>query len=247
MAQEHDSEFFRLQATEHYLAWDLVRRAKARPLSAAHLQFAYSALKGGHYAALRPLIGQTGILQLVKLTFRYAGIEEHHLLVLAKTDAEDLLSQENAEHLLCIPAEIIEGETSMNTSVLEPLLDSAVADKELQTEKQLETYFEQENEKLERWAEDRRKALMASVDELSNEISALKKAARQLASTADKVAAKKELRKLERKRDDALVEYQVARKQIEEEEDTLLDEISAKLELETQSEMLFSIRWTLAQ
>ena len=49
---------------------------------------------------------------------------------------------------------------------------------------------------------------MASVDELSDEISTLKKAARQLASTAEKVAAKKELRKLERKRDDALADYQ---------------------------------------
>ena len=120
-----------------------------------------------------------------------------------------------------------------------------MADKQQQTEQQLETYFEQENEKLERWAADRRKALMATVDELSGEIGALKKAARQLASTAEKVAAKKELRKLERKRDDALAEYQQARKQIEQEEDALLDDISAKLALESQLEVLFSIRWTL--
>jgi vacuolar-type H+-ATPase subunit I/STV1 len=61
------------------------------------------------------------------------------------------------------------------------------------------------------------------------------------------VAAKKALRKLERKRDDALSEYHEARKHIEAEEDALLDEISAKLELSTNQQTLFSIRWTLSQ
>lgn len=245
LAQENDSEFFRLQATEHFLAWELVRRAKSRSLENAHLRFRYNQLEGGHYGALRSLVGLGGILKVVNLTLKFANTSEDHLLVLALSDAGDVLPQQDAEHLLCIPAEEIENSVPVNTSALEPLLVDALAEKEQQTEKQLEAYFEQENEKLERWAEDRRKALMASVDELSNEISGLKKAARQLASTAGKVAAKKELRKLERKRDDALADYQQARKRIEEEEDILLDDISAKLELESHTQTLFSIRWTL--
>lgn len=247
LAQEHDSEFFRLQATEHYLAWELVHQAKARSLKSAHLTFRYNNLEGGHYGALRPFIGQNGILKVVKLTFTFANTSEDHLLVLAQSDTGAVLSQQDAEHLLCIPAEMTKNPAQVDTSALESLLADALAEKEQQTEQQLENYFEQENEKLERWAEDRRKALMASVDELSNEISGLKKAARQLASTAEKVAAKKELRKLERKRDDALADYQQARKLIEQEEDTLLDDISAKLELESHTQTLFSIRWTLAE
>lgn len=133
----------------------------------------------------------------------------------------------------------------MNASELEPLLEDAVAAKELQTEKQLEKYFEQENDKLERWADDRRQALYVTVADLDAEIKALKNTARQLASTAEKVQARKELRKLERKRDDALSEYHESRKQIEQEEDALLDEVSEKLELKAEIETLFSIRWTL--
>ncbi len=247
LAQENDSEFFRLQATEHFLAWELVHQAKERWLENAHLSFRYNQLEGGHYGALRPFIGQHGTLKVVKLTFKFANTSEDHLLVLAQSDTGAVLSQQDAEHLLCIPAEVIENPAPVDISALESLLADALAEKEQQTEQQLETYFEQENEKLERWAEDRRKALMALVDELSNEISALKKAARQLASTAEKVAAKKELRKLERKRDDALADYQQARKLIEQEEDTLLDDISAKLELESHTQTLFSIRWTLEE
>lgn len=247
LAEEHNAEFFRLQSSEHYLAWDLVHRAKARNLKQAHLQFSYGALDGGHYAALQPLIGQSGVLQLIKLTFKYANTEEHHLLALAKTDAGEDLSLDNAAHLLCIPASVLQEPFSLDTSVFEALAKDAIASKEQQTQAQLEQYFEQENDKLERWAEDRRQALLLTVTELDEEIKLLKKAARQLASTAEKVAAKKALRKLERKRDDALSEYHEARKYIEAEEDALLDEISAKLELSTNQQTLFSIRWTLSQ
>jgi len=245
LVQEHDSEFFRLQATEHYLAWDLVHRAKARDLPDAHLQFDYGVLEGGHYAALRPLIGQSGTLQLAQLTFNYAKTRAQHLLVLAITDNEEVLSQANAEHLLRIPARVLQEPMVLDTTPLQPLLEEAVANKELETEQQLESYFEQENEKLERWAQDRRQALFITVEELDEEIKNLKKQARQLASTAEKIAAKKDLRKLERQRDDALSEYHQAKKEIEQQEDVLLDEISAKLELDTQLQTLFSIRWTL--
>lgn len=245
LVQANDSEFFRLQATEHYLAWDLVRKAKARELTDAHLQFDYGALEGGHYAALRPLIGQSGTLQLVQLTFKYARTQAQYLIALAITDSGEQLTQDNAEHLLCIPAQVLREPIALDSSALTLYLDQAVAEKERETEQQLEIYFEQENDKLERWAQDRREALFITVEELDEEIKSLKKQARQLASTAEKIAAKKDLRKLERKRDDALSEYHQARKKIEQEEDALLDEISAKLELDTQLETLFSIRWTL--
>lgn len=247
LAQANDSEFFRLQATEHYLAWDLVNKAKDRPLASAHLQFNYGCLEGGQYSALRPLISQSGLLQLVILTFRFANTQEQHLLAVAATDSGDFLTQENAERLLSVPARVLKETINVEDSLLQPALSQAVADKKLQTEAQLEHYFEQENAKLERWAEDRREALYVTVKELDTEISALKKQARQLASTAEKVQARKELRKLDRKRDEALDEYHKAKKHIEQEEDNLLDEISSKLELSVNVQPLFSIRWTLAE
>lgn len=244
LVQANDSEFFRLQATEHYLAWELVHKAKGRSLNTAHLRFDYGKLQG-HYAALKPLIGQSGLLQVLQLTFSFANTHQQHLLVLARTDDGGALTQENAEHLLCIPAQIVQEPIELDTTMMQPLVDQAVADKALQTEQQLEVYYEQQNDKLERWAEDRRQALFIAIEALDEEIKSLKRQARQLASTAEKIQAKKALRTLERKRDDALSEYHQARKLIEREEDELLDEITAKLELQTTAKVLFSIRWTL--
>lgn len=244
-ALENDSEFFRLQATEHYLAWDLVNQAKERVLTSAHLQFNYGAFEG-QYPALQRLIGQTGTMLVLRLAFAFAKTNEQHLLVLAQTDRGEVLAANDAERLLRIPAAITEDNLSLSDDAFEAALAVAIQEKEAITEQRLEKWFEQENEKLERWADDRRKALMVTVDELDAEIKAFKKESRQLASTAEKVEAKKALRKLERKRDDALTEYHEARKQIEQEEDRLLDEVSDKLKVTKNIETLFSVRWTLS-
>jgi len=246
LAEENNSEFFRLQANEHFLAWELVHKAKSYSLEPAHLTFHYDQLQG-QFAALKDYIGQSGVLTSFELRFSYnrGKTQNTRLIVLAQTDDGQRLSLENSDHLLYIPA----SEQAL-TGTLPPGLfndwRSQIAEEtQAQTEEELDTYLEQESEKLERWAQDRRKALMATVEELDEQIRTYKKEARQLASTVEKIQAKKELRKLERKRDDALAEYHQSKKQIEQEEDRLLDEVSEKLELSLEAKELFTVRWTL--
>jgi len=246
LAQEQDSEFFRLQATEHYLAWDLVRQAKAYQLEPAHLVFHYDALDG-HYAGLKPYIGQSGYLTALEIraTFNEGRSSRTQLVVLAATENGERLSAENAQHLLCVPAH---GEP-LPKPVPEGYFDQWQAEvleaSKRQTEEELDEYLEQETEKLERWAQDRRNALMKTVEELDGEIRQFKREARQLASTAEKIEAKKALRKLERKRDDALAEYHESKKRIEAQEDELLDEVSQKLDLTCDVNALFTLSWAL--
>ena len=246
LAEQNDSEFFRLQATEHYLAWELVHRAKNYQLPDAHLGFRYDQLEG-HYAALKPYIDQSGSMTAFEVRFSYNQGKAHStcLVVLAQTDSGEQLTRENAEHLLCIPAKEAELINPIPERAFSSWRDQVIEEQTLLTEAQLDEYLEQESDKLERWAQDRRKALMVTVDELDEQIRIYKKEARQLASTAEKIQAKKELRKLERKRDDALAEYHESKKRIELEEDRLLDEVSAKLELTCQVKNLFTVRWTL--
>lgn len=246
LAQQNDSEFFRLQATEHYLAWDLVHRAKDRAPEPAHLVFHYGQLHG-QYAALKEYIGQSGVLTALQIQFTYnrGKTKNTRLVVLARTDDGQKLTLENADHLMSVPA-TKESPTDVIPSEMFEAWQSQVAEEaEAETETELDNYLEQEYEKLERWAQDRRKALMATVEELDEQIRVYKKEARQLASTAEKIQAKKELRKLERKRDDALAEYHQSKKQIEREEDRLLDEVSERLELTSEIKELFTARWTL--
>jgi ERCC4-related helicase len=246
LAQQHDSEFFRLQASEHYLAWNLVKRAQNYKLEQTKLEFQYGALVG-HYVALQDLAGQSGDLAVYKLSFSYnlGRTTSKQIFVVAKTDAGHSLSEENAAHLLCVPAKEIVLDTPVNEDALNQKMDQVLDSQKRLKEDELDGYLEQESEKLERWALDRRKALMETADELDEQIRQLKKDARQLASTKEKIDAKKSQRKLERKRDDALTEYHHAKKEIEQEEDKLLDEVSEKLELSCELQQIFSVRWVL--
>ncbi len=248
-AQQHDSEFFRLQSKEHMIAWELVRKAKGRkpesaPLASAELIFHYDRMEG-QLSALQPYLGQSGVMQVEKLTFGYAGTTEEHLLVAARTDNGTVLPADDAAKLLRMPTDT-SPLAALDASAVNEVLDALLEQKQVETSEKLEQYFEQENSKLERWADDRRQALQLTIDELDREIKAFKRASRQLSSLQEKLAAKRQIKSRERDRDSAMAEYHESKKEIEQLEDRLLDEIQAKLELDTTTETLFSIRWTLA-
>lgn len=246
LADQNDSEFFRLQAAEHFLAWDLVRKAKARELPGAKLNFNYSQLRG-QYGALQPYIGQGGDMAVVQMTFTYnqGKTKPSQTFVLACTESGEWLRAESAAHLLSIPASASSLDQPVNDSAISTHIEQLVQQQTLIKEEELDEYLERETQKLELWAKDRRDALEQTVKELDEEIRLFKKAARELASTKEKIEAKKALRKLERKRDDAFEEFHQAKKGIEQEEDRLLDEVSEKLELTCETKILFSVRWQL--
>jgi superfamily II DNA or RNA helicase len=251
LAEQNDSEFFRLQAMEHYLAWELVKKAKARQLEPTHLTFSYNQLEG-RYGALQPYIGQSGFIQVVKLVFSYNQGKEkdHKLFALAYTDNGQPdegqgLTNENAEHLLCIPATAEPFADELPKQAFATQLEQLLESQTLAKADELDQLYEVEENKLDRWKKDREASYQITVDELNNDIDLFKKETRKLASTREKIEAKKTLRKLERKRDDAMTAFHEARKRIEKEEDEMIDSISAKLELSCQTDIIFTARWTL--
>lgn len=246
-AQQHDSEFFRLQAIEHHLAWELVKKVKSRELpvhSSQQLVFNLAALSGQH-KGLAPYVGQGGQLQVKKLTYHFAGITEEHLLVAAQTSSGSIIPTKVAEKLLTVPAQMQPLNQPVSANDLDPLFEKLLEQKKIDTEAQLQKYFEQENTKLERWADDRRRALEMEVKELDLEIREMKKAARGLANLQEQIAARRKIKLKESERDNAMLAYQQAKKKIEADEDKLLDDIEAKLKLRHDIEDLFCVPWSL--
>lgn len=247
-SQSNDSEFFRLQAVEHKLAWELIHRVKARQLpssASVQINFRLHAMSA-RQIALEAYINQTGLLQVKKLRYHYAGINEEHLLVAAVTNSGQQLSAKEAMQLLTVPAQTAAISSNVNID-LEPVFEQLLAEKKLETDQKLQRYFEEENAKLERWADDRRRALELEVKELDAQIRDMKKAARALASLQEKIDARRAIKQKENERDKALAQYQEAKKKIEAQEDTLLDEIESKLTPQHTLEDLFRVPWTLTR
>lgn len=247
-ADDTDAQFFR---PHEGLGKDLIEQYQTRldqcndviPI----IELSYRPDAEGQYSDLQSLIGQSGELIVDLLEFQMKNQRIEYLVVAAVTDSGVTLKSETIDRLLMQPgqktgtAEMLKGAIQLNE-----LLEQEEQGFEEQTNKDLECYYEEETEKLERWAEDRRLALDMKTKQLDAEIQAIRKANRQLATLAEKRDAQRELKKLERERDEAMLSYHDEKKKIEAEEDRLLDDIDEKLDMTKERKRLFSMRWSLA-
>jgi len=98
-------------------------------------------------------------------------------------------------------------------------------------------------DKLDRWAEDKRKSLKVKLKELDERIKELKKKARLAPNLPKKLEIRKKVRNLEVKRDKYWVSFEKESRNIEKEKDQLIDKIEKKLNQSTSIETLFTIEW----
>jgi hypothetical protein len=98
---------------------------------------------------------------------------------------------------------------------------------------------------LDRWADDHRRSLKSTLDNLDLAIKETRKEARSAPNLPTKLELQRRVRQLEEKRNAAWREYDEAAQQVELRKDGLLDGISQRLKQQTRQEELFLIRWHL--
>ena len=91
------------------------------------------------------------------------------------------------------------------------------------------TWFDDEMEKLDNWAEDKRAGLKADLKELDDQLKSLKREIRQTGNLPDKLALQRQARTLEARRDEAWRAHDDAAKEIEVQKDGLLDQVEERL------------------
>lgn len=238
----NDSRFLR---TNEDLGKQLVDKAKAHPLPLASLVFDYGGL-GLEFSDLRRYLNESGYLSVELLTIESADNEQHVTLA-AYTQSGKELPEDTCRRLLKTPS--IEQATS--TAADEERLNKMLfleADRHLrQAAKRNEQFFEEESDKLDRWAQDQRDAMDLELKKLDSEIRDAKKALRALPSLADKAKAKRSIKAMETRRDERMMVFHESRKQINEKEDELLDEVERKLDLQHSRKRLFTIQWRLVE
>jgi superfamily II DNA/RNA helicase len=243
-AENSDSEF--LQPNDG-LGQHLIDEARAAIVNdQAQVTFHYAPAENGQYSNLRDLLGHSGELTLHKLTLSTPKQDYEHLLLAGVSDSGHMLDAPTCERLLRLQAsEHAASPTLQHSPRLHAQLD-ALRDACLKAaEARNERFFEEETEKLERWAEDKRIGLDIRIKQLDQEIKEARKAVRQLETLQEKMSAKKALKKLERERDDLMLAYHEEKKKIEAEEDRLLEDIEQNLLLSPEQQPLFSLRWRL--
>ncbi len=243
-AETSDQQFFRL--TEG-LGASLVQELKQQQVAPVHLTFTYQPDEG-QWVDVKNLIGHKGILKAVKVSIGSSEEVRERILLLAQTDESDVVHPETVERLLKLP--LLGEESSCNvidTSLLESNEMNQLQAFRDEVERDNELYYNEEVEKLERWAEDKRIALDIRIKQLDLEIKQARKSARQLSTLQEKMAAKRELKSLESERDRVMLSYHEEKKLIEQEEDNLLEIIEERLSTETQIATIFEATWEVTE
>ena len=227
----------------HPLAQHILKMAADRTLDSAALVFDYTGHKT-KVSILESLVGKRGMLMLTRLTVDALDAEDY--LIFAAITADGVpLDDEQCQRLFSLPA-TVQGAAARSGTPQKKLCGLTEARKdailnEIGTRNAV--FFDEEMEKLDHWAEDRRTTLKTDLKELDDEIKELKKQVRQSSSLPDKIEMQKKLKALDKKRDEAWRGYDEAAKQIEARKDELIDAVEARLKQAITEKTLFEIEW----
>lgn len=238
-ANEHGDTFYR---QGHPLAANIIDRAIQRKLDSATLIFDYKAY-GSVVSVLEPLLGQSGWMDLSKLTIHSLDVEEF-LLLTGVTDAGTLLDGDLCGKLISLPAHTSESQTggfpglSENQSV-------EVTKRVKEVEQRNMKHFDEEVLKLDHWSDDLKQGLEREIKELDKEIREVRRMAVLAATLTEKLEAQKQIKSLEANRKEKRKQYYEAQDEIDSHRDELIGQIEIQLGQQQSVSKLFTIRWAL--
>jgi len=195
-------------------------------------------------SVIESLKGKSGYLTLTKLTIESYEKEEY-LLFNGITDNNEQLDQEICEKLFqCVGQETTPNNWS--EGVKKKLLKDANHHIQATINQSLENnnkYFQEESDRLERWADDLILASEKELQETKAKIKEAKRQARKATSTESHHDFQKEIKQLEQQQRKQRRQIFDVEDEIMDKRDELIDELEKKMVQETTKEELFTIQW----
>ena len=104
-------------------------------------------------------------------------------------------------------------------------------------------FFDVEVEKLDKWAEDVKKALELDLKKLDIDIKTAKTASKKILNLDEKLQVQKSIKDMEKKRNDMRKKLFESQDEVEEKKEGLIERVEAQLKQNATLEPLFTIRW----
>jgi len=228
----------------HPLGEWVIQQAKDKTLPTAHVVFDYQA----HHAkisVLEALQGQAGTLILQRYAIESLERSEEYLIFSAQTDQGETLPGEVAQKLMQLPAQQGATESIIPSAALEAALEQARNNISKSVNERNLSYFEQEVNKLDSWADDIKEGLEYSIKELDKEIKQVRREAKVAPTLDEKLAKQKQQRKLESLRNKQRRDLFDKQDEVDERRESLIETLEGKLNKKTDLEELFTIRWSV--
>lgn len=229
----------------------VVQQAIGRDLPPAKLEFDYSS----HIAkisVIENLVGKSGILQLQKFSIESLERSEDYLLFATIDHQGNAIPAEVAQRLMQLPAN--EQTTSQSDQIAEPsssefTLNGILEAERNQIEKSVNdrnlSFFEQEVNKLDAWADDLKEGLESSIKEYDKQIKDIRREAKIAVTLEEKLALQKQQKNLESQRTKSRRELFDKQDEVDERREALIESLEGKLNKKTMIETLFTVKWSV--
>jgi len=224
----------------HPLAKFVLESSLSNNLSSVLLEFSLSK----NISDLNQYKGRSGVLQIIKLRIETLEVEDH-IIATGLTENGEPISTEIAKKFFLISAKIIKQENILDKKQIEPLIEKEIEVILGDVAKRNNTYFDDEMDKLDKWAEDVKNSLEIELKELGKLIKEKQKEARKFIDLEKKLEAQKEIKNLEKRRNDKRRNLFDAQDKIDEKKEDLITDIEKRLKQKINKEELFFVKWRL--
>lgn len=227
----------------HPLAEKILYEVKKQSLPNAEIVFDYSDY-GKIISPIKELVGASGIIQVSKLTIDSFETEDNILVTAMKDDGE-IIEEDIAKKLFELDAKVVDNEIEVTNKEVEQkeqekanILTTSIAERNSE-------FFDEEVDKLDKWAEDVKKSLEIELRRLDIDIKTMKTNAKKVLNLAEKIKLQREIKDLEKKRNEMRQKLYQAQDNVDVKKESLLERIEAQLKQKTTLTPLFTIRFKI--
>lgn len=232
----------RLYRISHPLGEYVIDSAKDALTPRRTLTFNYQQ-HDGKVSVAEKLQGQAGWISLHLLNIEAFNIEQH-LVFTGITDAGQVIDSEACKKLFNLGAEATESAELLN--IPDKLRDTQTRNIEAQLAISMDTnnkYFQDERDKLDKWADDKMLAAEQALTDTKNQIKSLKRESRHAVSVDEQQQFQQQLKDLELKQRRLRQNIWDVEDSIAEKRDELIAALEARMKQKTDIKELFTVRW----
>jgi hypothetical protein len=242
VAEERNCNFYR---PDHPLAEKLIEEARSRKLATAEICFDY-AKYGARVSTVEHLIGKHGWLRVGLLRVEAFDTEERILMGGSIDEDGAALEPETCAKLLGLPGSMAQpAESDVAAPAVAESLASEKAKALIEIERRNLKYFDEEVEKLDRWADDLKTGLEREIKELDQQMREVKRLSASAPSLQEKLEHQKRLKELDTERRTKRKRLFEAQDEIDAKRDGLIGDIEQRLKQRVSFDPLMTIRWTV--
>jgi len=229
----------------HSLAQRILKDVKAKQVEEAEITFDYSN-NISKISVLEPFIGKGGVLKVSNYTVS-AFEDEDNIILSAFDESNNPIESDIIKKIFSLPTHQI------STASITESEEQKLSEQEQQyitfvSAKIAERngdFFDDEVEKLDSWSEDVKKGLELDLKKLDIDIKTAKTVAKKIINLEEKLKAQREIKDMEKKRNDMRRRLYEAQDEVEIKKEQLLKTVEARLNQKSSLENLFTIKWKI--